>query len=67
MRKAVETEFSVLTALMPSTIHAVTFQGFRIKLLAFILAFGINKFPDINIWQPETILQYISLCLKNNF
>lgn len=49
MRKAVETEFSVLTALMPKTIHAVTFQGFQIKLLAFILAFSINKAFDINI------------------
>jgi hypothetical protein len=49
MRKAVETEFSVLTTLMPKTIHAVTFQGFQIKLLAFILAFSINKAFDINI------------------
>lgn len=49
MRKAVETEFSALTALMPSTIHAVTFQGFQIKLLAFILAFGINKAFEMNI------------------
>lgn len=49
MRKAVETEFSVLTALMPKTIHAVTFQGFQIKLLAFILAFSINKAFDVNI------------------
>lgn len=49
MRKAVETEFSVLTALMPKTIHAVTFQGFQIKLLAFILAFSINKAFDFII------------------
>lgn len=49
MRKAVETEFSVLTALMPSTIHAVTFQGFQIKLLAFIVAFGLNKFLEIDL------------------
>lgn len=49
MRKAVETEFSMLTALMPKTIHAVTFQGFQIKLLAFIVAFSINKAFDLNI------------------
>ena len=49
MRKAIETEFSVLTALMPKTIHAVTFQGFQIKLLTFIIAFSINKAFDINI------------------
>lgn len=49
MRKAVETEFSVITALMPSTIHAVTFKGFQIKLLAFILAFSINKAFDLYI------------------
>lgn len=55
MRKAVETEFTVLTALMPSTIHAVTSQGFQIKLLAFIVAFSINKAFDLNIWQLESI------------
>ena len=55
MRRAVETEISVLTALMPSTIHAVTFQGFQIKLLAFILAFSINKAFDSNIWQLRLI------------
>ncbi len=49
MRRAIETEFSVLTALMPKTIHAVTFQGFQIKLLTFIIAFSINKAFDINI------------------
>ena len=49
MRKAVETEFSVLTALMPSTIHAVTFQAFQIKLLAFNVDFGINKAFNLNI------------------
>lgn len=48
MRKAIETEFSIMTALMPSTIHAVTFEGFQIKLLAFIIAGGLNRFFDIN-------------------
>lgn len=39
MRKKVETGFSMLTALFPKSIHAVTDQGFMIKCASFITAF----------------------------
>ena len=35
--------FSEIKALFLRKIHAVTFQGFFIKLIMFILAFTINK------------------------
>ena len=42
MRKRIETTFSQIKALFPRTIHAVTFQGFLVKLVLFILAFTLN-------------------------
>lgn len=39
MRKKVETGFSMLTALFPKSIHAVTDSGFMIKCASFITAF----------------------------
>ncbi len=44
MRKGIETSFSEIKALFLRTIHAVTFKGFLIKLVMFILAFDLNKF-----------------------
>lgn len=55
-RKAVKIELSVLTALMPSTIHVVTCQGFKKKLLAFILVAFLNKFLDMGIHPHELII-----------
>jgi hypothetical protein len=43
MRKGVETTFSMLKALFLRKIHAVTFRGFLLKLLLFILAFTLDK------------------------
>ena len=43
MRKGIETSFSEIKALFLRKIHAVTFQGFLIKLVVFILAFTLNK------------------------
>jgi hypothetical protein len=43
MRKTVETTFSEIKALFLRTIHAVTFKGFLIKILLFIIAFTFNK------------------------
>lgn len=43
MRKGIETTFSEIKALFLKTIHAVTFKGFLLKLLLFILAFTLNK------------------------
>jgi hypothetical protein len=42
MRKPVETSFSLITAFFPKTIHAVTPRGFELKIVWFILAFGIR-------------------------
>ncbi len=43
MRKGIETAFSEVKALFLRKIHAVTFKGFLIKLMMFILAFTLNK------------------------
>jgi hypothetical protein len=43
MRKGIETAFSEIKALFLKKIHAVTFKGFIIKLIMFILAFPLNK------------------------
>lgn len=46
MRKGIETSFSQIKALFLRKIHAVTFKGFLIKLVMFILAFTLNKLTD---------------------
>ena len=43
MRKGIETTFSMLKGLFLRKIHAVTFKGFLIKILMFIMAFTFNK------------------------
>ncbi|ACE05702.1 hypothetical protein Aasi_0261 [Candidatus Amoebophilus asiaticus 5a2] len=43
MRKVIETSISGIKGLFLKKIHAVTFQGFLIKILLFLLAFQINK------------------------
>ncbi|MEJ0101763.1 MAG: IS982 family transposase [Bacteroidota bacterium] len=43
MRKGIETSFSEIKALFLRKIHAVTFQGFLLKIVMFILAFTLNK------------------------
>lgn len=42
-RKGIETTFSMLKGLFLRKIHAVTFKGFLIKILMFIMAFTFNK------------------------
>lgn len=44
-RKSVETTFSLITQLIPKTIHAVTQPGFLKKLICFVLAHSIRYFP----------------------
>ena len=39
----IETVFSAITCTFPKSIHAVTYQGFLLKLEAFILAFTLKK------------------------
>ena len=41
-RKKVETAFSGITGLFPKKIHAVTPQGFALKVIGFILVFSIR-------------------------
>jgi hypothetical protein len=43
MRKGIETTFSEIKSLFLRKIHAVTFKGFLLKLIMFILAFTLNK------------------------
>jgi hypothetical protein len=41
-RKRIETSFSGITGFFPKKIHAVTPQGFALKVIGFILVFGIQ-------------------------
>ena len=43
VRKRIETSFSQITNLFPKHIHAVTPQGFELKIICFILAFAIQS------------------------
>lgn len=43
MRKAIETDFSQLKAKMLRCIHAVTKQGFLLKVALFVIAFAFDK------------------------
>lgn len=43
MRKRIETTFSEITAYFPRKIHAVTIQGFILKLVLFIFAYSLNR------------------------
>lgn len=43
MRKAIETDFSQIKAKMLRNIHAVTKQGFLLKVALFVIAFAFNK------------------------
>lgn len=44
-RKAVETAGSLLERLLPKSIHAVTAEGFELKLVLFILALSFSRLP----------------------
>lgn len=43
MRKRIETVFSQITNFFPKKIHAVTFEGFLIKIFLFVLGFTLDK------------------------
>lgn len=43
MRKGIETTFSMTKGLFLRKIHAVTFKGFLLKIVMFIVAFTFNK------------------------
>ncbi len=42
-RKRIETTFSGITTFFPKKIHAVTPQGFTLKIILFIFAFTLNQ------------------------
>ena len=42
MRKRIETSFGQIAALLPKKIHAVTAEGFELKVVCFVLAFAIQ-------------------------
>jgi hypothetical protein len=42
-RKCIETAFSDIDKLMPESIHAVTAEGFLIKIIAFIWAYTFDS------------------------
>ena len=48
MRKAIETDFSQIKAKMLRSIHAVTQQGFLIKVALFVIAFAFDKIADVS-------------------
>jgi len=43
MRKRIETVFSQITAMFPKKIHAVTLDGFLLKVSLFVIAFALDK------------------------
>lgn len=43
MRKRIETVFSQIANLLPKQIHAVTLDGFLLKVTMFVIAFAVDK------------------------
>jgi hypothetical protein len=43
MRKRIETVFSQTTNLLPKHIHAITLDGFLLKVSIFIIAYALDK------------------------
>jgi Transposase DDE domain len=41
-RKVIETSGSLISQLLPKSIHAVTAQGFELKVMLFVLALSVN-------------------------
>lgn len=46
LRKGIETTFSSIVSLFPKSIHAVTCNGFLIKIFGFILAYSWKMFVN---------------------
>lgn len=44
MRKRVETTFSEISSMLPKKIHAVTDNGFILKVILFLFSYSLNKF-----------------------
>lgn len=41
-RKMVETASSLIERMLPKSIHAVTSQGFELKVALFVIAYSLN-------------------------
>ena len=41
-RKVIETTGSLLSQLLPKSVHAVTAKGFELKVMLFVLALSVN-------------------------
>ena len=46
-RKMVETAGSLLEQLLPKSIHAVTSQGFELKVALFVIAYSLNCYLNL--------------------
>lgn len=46
-RRIVESTFSAITSLFPRTIHAVTIDGFLLKVYMFVFAYGLHRWLEI--------------------
>lgn len=43
-RKMIETTGSLIEQMLPTSIHAVTSQGFELKVALFVIAYSLNCF-----------------------
>ena len=43
-RKMIETAGSLIEQMLPKSIHAVTSQGFELKVALFVIAYSLNCF-----------------------
>jgi hypothetical protein len=46
-RKMVETAGSLIEQLLPKSIHAVTSQGFELKVALFVIAYSLNCYLNL--------------------
>jgi hypothetical protein len=46
-RKSVETAGSLIEQLLPKSIHAVTSQGFELKVALFVIASSLNGYLNL--------------------
>ena len=46
-RKRVETAGSLIAQLLPKSIHAVTSQGFELKVALFVIASSLNSYMNL--------------------
>jgi hypothetical protein len=46
-RKRGETAGSLIAQLLPKSIHAVTSQGFELKVALFVVAYSLNCYIDL--------------------